>query len=336
MLNNPYFYHRMIRKYVILFGNLFNNITIVRKDETTNQEIKRLKVPILYGPKEKYITRIESNPDLQRETQITLPRMSFDVVGYTYDASRKQNSLLKIAKGDSASKVNSMYMGIPIDFNFELVVYSRNIDDGTHIVEQILPYFNPDYTLSAVTIPQMGFEKDIPVVFNDITNSIQYEGNFDSVRYVYWTLHFTLKGYLYGPITQPKIISKSITNIFNDPSIVSGNIVKINTTNGNNGTFKIEDIVYQGSNPQTANAYGFVLNWVPGTGKLELGGAQGTFQANNVIRASSTNAAYTIASFDATPLKLVEIDITPTPNTAMPGDNFGYDTTITEWPNTET
>tara|TARA_R110000868_G_scaffold173058_2_gene409068 strand:- start:516 stop:1289 length:774 start_codon:yes stop_codon:yes gene_type:complete len=251
-----------------------------------------------------------------------------------YDATRKQNSLLRHAKADSASKSNSMYMGVPYDLTFELNIYAKNIDDGTHIVEQILPYFNPDYTVTINAIPELGFLKDVPVILNSVTNNVQYEGNFDSVRYINWTLTFTVKANYYGPISKPKIIRKSITNIFNDPSIVRGNIIRINTENGNNGTFMIQDTIYQGSNPSTANAYGIVMSWNPTINKLEIGAAQGTFNVGNTIKATSTNATYTIESFDATPIKLVEIDITPKPNTAQPGDDFGYTTVITEWPAT--
>ena len=335
MLNNPYFYYQLSRKYVILFGSLFNDITVIRKDKDTGRELKRMNVPIIYGPKDKYITRINSDPDFQRETQITLPRMSFEIRSMAYDATRKQNSLLRHAKADSASKSNSMYMGVPYDLTFELNIYAKNIDDGTHIVEQILPYFNPDYTVTINAIPELGFLKDVPVILNSVTNNVQYEGNFDSVRYINWTLTFTVKANYYGPISKPKIIRKSITNIFNDPSIVRGNIIRINTENGNNGTFMIQDTIYQGSNPSTANAYGIVMSWNPTINKLEIGAAQGTFNVGNTIKATSTNATYTIESFDATPIKLVEIDITPKPNTAQPGDDFGYTTVITEWPDTE-
>lgn len=333
MLSNAYFYHQLLRKYVIIFGNMFSNITVVRKNKDTGQEIKRVKVPLIYGPKEKYITRIESDPDLQRGIGTILPRMSFEISGISYDATRKQNSLLKMAKGESASKVNSMYMGVPYDVNFDLIIYTRNIDDGTHIVEQIMPFFNPDYTVTADTVPEMGFLKDIPIILNNVTPRVEYEGNFDSVRYVYWTLNFTLKGYFYGPVTQPKIIRDSIVNIYNDVTL--GNIIKINTDVGNNGTFLIKDTIYQGDNPRTANAYGIVLNWSQTTGRLEIGGAQGNFKIDNTIRATSTNAAYKIVSFDATPIKLVTVDVKPNPIDAQPGDDFGYTTTITEWPDTE-
>lgn len=334
MLSNRHFYHQLVRKYVIVFGNMFNNISLIRKNKTTGLEIERLKIPIIYAPKEKYYARLQSDPDLARENQVTLPRMSFELTSFTYDPSRKQNSLLKNPKPLNSTSASSQYMGVPYDLGFELNIYARNIDDGTHIVEQILPYFNPDYTVSVNAIPELGFIKDVPIILNSVSNSVEHEGNFDSVRYVTWRLTFSMKAYFYGPISTTKIIRKIDTNIYNDPSVVAGYILKINTGTGG-GTFKIDDIVYQGNNYQTASAFGVVLQWNENNSSLTLGGVQGQFLTNNTIRAVSTNAAYNIASFDTSPLKLVNIHIEPKPNTANPGDDFGYDTTITEWPNIE-
>lgn len=335
MLNQSHFYYRLIRKYVILFGNLFNEITFL-KYNSDNTELSRIKVPIIYAPKDKMVTRYLSDPDLLKQTQNILPRLSFEIVpsGITYDPTRKQNSLLRMAKGDSASKVASSYMGVPYDFIFELNLYTKNIDDGTQIVEQILPYFNPDYTLTINPVPELGFLKDIPIILDQVVQNIQYEGNYDSVRYVNWTFTFTLKGYLFGPVTKPKIIRKSIANIFNDPSLVRGYITKINLGTGN-GSFTIGDTVYEGNRYDTASAYGIVNEYSPQLDKLILGGVQGNFNVNNTIRAVSTNAVYQIASFDATPIKLVNITVEPDPSDAQPGDDFGYSTTITEWPDTE-
>jgi hypothetical protein len=322
----------MIRKYVVLFGNMFNNISIVRKNKDSGVEIERFKVPILYAPKEKYIARLFSDPDLQREIQVVLPRMSFEMTGISYDVTRKQNSMLKNPTGPVSSTAQSQYMGVPYNLNFELNIYSRNIDDGAHIVEQILPYFNPDYTPTINPLTEMGFDKDTPIILNSVTNNIEHEGNFDAVRYVTWTITFTMKAYFYGPVTTSKIIRKIDVNIFNDPSLRSGYITRLNLGTGN-GTFKLEDTVYQGNNYQTATAYGIVLSWDDVNNKLSIGGTQGQFTVNNVIKAASTNASYNISSFDATPLKLVNIHIEPKPNTANPGDDYGYDTTITEYPN---
>lgn len=332
MLSNAHFYYKLLRKYVIIMGNMFDNITLVRYD-ASDVETKRIKVPLIYGPKDKFVTRIETDPDLLKDVGLILPRMSFELTNFSYDASRKQNSLLRVAKGDNASRVSSGYMGVPYDFNFELNIYAKTIDDGNHIMEQILPYFNPDYTVTITPVAELGFLKDIPIILNNVTQNIQYEGNYDSVRYVYFTLTFTLKGYFFGPISTPKIIRKAIANIFNDPSLVRGNVIRMNLANTGNGMFKTGDIIYQGNTYETATAYGFVNEWSNTNYRLVVGGAQGNFNVNNTIRAVTTNANYVIASFDATPLKLVKITVEPDPIDAEPEDDYGYSTTIEEYPN---
>ena len=335
MLSNTHFYYKLLRKYVIVFGTLFNDISIIRTEKDSTAEIKRWKVPIVYGPKDHFVTRLESDPDVLRELQNILPRMSFEITGINYDVARKQNSLLRVAKGDNASRVSSQYMGVPYDINFELNVYAKTIDDGNHIAEQIMPYFNPDFTLSMTPVSELGFLKDIPIILNNVTQNISYEGGFDTVRYVNWTFTFTLKGYFFGPISTPKIIRKSIANIFNDPSLVIGNVIRMNTDRGNNGTFQILDTVYQGANYDTATAYGRVTQWDYGSRKLMIGGTQGDWKADKPIKAISTNAAYTIVSFDATPLNLAKIVVEPNPIDAQPESDFGYTTTIQEFPNIE-
>lgn len=331
MLSNSYFYHKLTRKYVIAFGNMFNNITLKRLSSSGN-EIERVKVPIVYGPKDKYHTRLRSDPDLNRPIQVVLPRMSFELRGIQYDAQRKQNSLLRVSKESNPVRAKSQYMGVPYTLTFELQIYARNVDDGTHIVEQILPYFAPDYTVSVNLIPEIGFIRDLPITLNSVSNDIQYEGNFESVRYVYWTLNFTMKVDYYGAITEPKIIRKVLANIYNDPSIQSGNIVRINTDSGNSGTFNVGDIVYQGDTYQTATAFGTIYAWDVNTGKLVITGAQGQFLTNTFVKATSTNASYRLASFEVTPLKLVEIKIEPDPIDAQPGEDYGFTETISEWP----
>jgi hypothetical protein len=335
MLSNNYFYYKLTRKYVILFGNMFNNITVKRINRDTNTEIERFKVPIVYAPKEKYFARLRSDPDLNRPVQVILPRMSFELTGFSYDPARKQNSMLRQAKANTNSTVASNYMGVPYDLNFDLQIYARNVDDGTHIVEQILPYFTPDYTVTVDVIPELGFLKDVPIILNSVTSEIEHEGNFDAVRYVSWTLSFTMKAYYYGPISQPKIIRKVIANINNDPSLRSGYITRVNVDQGNAGDYKVDDIAYQGSNYDTASAYGVVTAWNSTTGKLTLAGVQGQFKVDNTIKAVSSNAAYNLASFEVSPLKLATVTIEPDPINANPDDDYGYTTTITEWPDTQ-
>lgn len=328
-----HFYHKLTRKYVVLFGTMFNNITIVRRNTDTGAEIERMKVPITYSPKEKYISRLRADPDLQRQIQIRLPRLSFELTGLAYDASRKQNSIMKVAKSNTAESGKSSYMNVPYDLTFELNLYARNIDDGTQIIEQILPYFVPDYTVTIDPVSSLGVLRDIPITLNSVQYNIEHEGNFDAVRFITWTLNFTMKVDYFGPVTNPKIIRKVIANIFNDPTLQAGYVTRINLNAGNSGKYYVDDIAYQGDSYESANAYGVVAGWSANTGKLTLTGVQGQFKIDNTIRALSSNARYQLDSFDVSPLKLAKITIEPDPIDAEPGDDYGFTTEILEWPN---
>ena len=260
--------------------------------------------------------------------------MSFEITGISYDAARKQNNLLKSAKPIAGgSTASSAYMGVPYDITFQLNVYARNIDDGAQIVEQILPFFNPDFTVSASMVPDLGFAKDIPVILDSVTNNVEYEGNYDSVRYVYWTLSYTMKLHFYGPVTTPKIIRTVYANIYNDQNLNPSFITQMLIANAN-GTFKVEDTVFQGDSYNTATAQGIVLSFREDTGLLTIGATQGSFTVNNTIHAVSTNANGQIASFYTPPHKMVEIKVEPNPIDAQIGDDYGYTTTITESPET--
>jgi len=315
---------------------MFNNILILRKNSNTGIELERFRVPIVYAPKEKYFARLRSDPDLNRPIQAILPRMSFEIVGFNYDSTRKQNSLLRNSKVNNASQVDSQYIGVPYDLSFDLQVYARNVDDGTHIVEQILPYFNPDYTVTIDSVPEMGFLKDVPIILNSVSNVIEHEGNFDAVRYVSWTLNFTMKAHYYGPVTPSKIIRKAITNIKADPGLYRGQIVKMKVSEEyGNGTIKIDDTIYQGENYTTAKAYGTVLRWSSNTGQLVIGGTQGTFVTGNAdIRTLNSDAVWQIDSFDTDPITYAEITIEPDPLDALANNDYGYTTTIIEFPDT--
>jgi hypothetical protein len=334
MLGNSPFYHQLTRKAVVLFGRLFDDIIVVRKNDQSGEEVNRFRVPLIYSPKEKMVTRIFSDPDLLRSIQIMLPRMGFEITGISYDATRKQNSLLKAARSNTTTHVSASYMGVPYDINFQLNIYTRNIDDGTNIVEQILPFFNPDFTVTTNMIPDLGMFKDVPVILNNVSNDIQYEGDYDSVRYVNWTLNFTMKMHYYGPISYPKIIRSVYANILQDPSLQSGYITRINVANAN-GVFKVDDLVYQGNTYSTATSYGTVVKYNSNTNQMVIGAVQGTFKVNNTIRAVSTNGVCTLDSFYVTPMKFAEILITPDPSNAEPTDDYGYNINITEWPDTE-
>lgn len=197
-----YFYHEILRKTVISFGTLFNNIIIKRTadDNTTNSVIK---VPLAYGPTQKFLARLEQSPDLNKPIQITLPRMSFEFVGLTYDPSRKltttQTFLTKSATDNT--EVKKAYMPVPYNMEFELSIMTKLNDDMLQIIEQILPYFQPSYTLTVNLVESIGETRDIPITLENINMQDDYEGDFNTRRALIYTLKFTAKTYLFGPIS---------------------------------------------------------------------------------------------------------------------------------------
>lgn len=207
------FYHGTIRKYVILFGTLFNNIYVNRPD-ASRDIIRTLRVPLSYGPKEKTLARTIADPKLDRPVAITLPRMSFELMTMTYAGQRKLPTVNKIpyVVGNDDNLLQYTYNPVPYDFQFQLNVMVRNADDGTRIVEQILPFFTPDWTATINIIPDINMVMDIPIVLNSIDSTDTYEGNFDTRRALIWTLNFTLKGYLFGPVKKQGVIKTAIVN----------------------------------------------------------------------------------------------------------------------------
>jgi len=332
MLSNRHFFFRLTRKYVSLFGSLFNNVTLVKyKDDGT--EISRSKVPIQYGPKERWVSRAATDENLDKPVQVNLPRMSFEIKRRGLDKTRKQQTLIKTVAANTNSRLASQFIGVPYNLDFELSIYVRNVDDGDQIIEQILPYFTPDLTPEVRLVVDVGITKDIPVILNGVDETIDYEGDGSKVRMITWTLSFTMQAYYFGHIASQGIIRKVITNIYNDPTLNAGYITVANLVTGN-GSFKLDDMIYQGATEGTATAIGVVTKWDANTGKLYISGTQGQFRVNTVIRAASTNANWNLHSFSVTPTKLVTITIDPDPLTADPDDDYGYTETITEFPDT--
>lgn len=186
--------HDVLRKYVILFGTLFNDIYINRKN-SAGAPVQTIRVPLSYGPKEKYLARLDGNPDLANKVAITVPRISFEMVSFEYDPDRKLNTLNRKTKNN-----RYMYQPVPYNIQFEMSVLVKNADDGTKIIEQILPYFTPEWTASIHLVPEMEDDPwDIPIILNDVSVQDSYEGNFETRRAIIWTLSFTMKGYIFGP-----------------------------------------------------------------------------------------------------------------------------------------
>ena len=191
-----YFYNEIFRKTIIGFGTLFNDITIKQEDST-------VKVPLAYGPTQKFLARLEESPDLNKRTSLTLPRMSFEFTGLQYDSSRKVTTTQQFTVKDNTTgkNTNKAYMPVPYSMQFELSVMCKLNDDALQIVEQILPYFQPQYNLTVNLLSSMNEKRDIPVILESVTMDDQYEGNFTSRRVLLYTLRFSAKTYLFGPVT---------------------------------------------------------------------------------------------------------------------------------------
>ncbi len=201
------FYHETIRKIVVAFGTMFNNIQLVRKDNDGNI-VQSMKVPLAYGPRQKFLVRLREDPDLTKQVAITLPRLGFEIRNLSYDSTRKLNRVQKFRKTKS-SKSNALdvqFMPVPYNLEFELYILSKNSDDALQIVEQILPYFQPDYTLTVNDMTDMGIKRDVPIVLNSITYEDDYEGDFATRRSIIYSMSFTSKFYLYGPVTSSGVI----------------------------------------------------------------------------------------------------------------------------------
>lgn len=219
MLNQK-FYWGTTRKAIIAFGNLFNNIHIDRRDAAGNI-VQTLKVPLSYAPKQKFLARITAQPeDPIQKTQTIIPRMAFEVVGIQYDPNRRVSLVQQNrAVNGTATTLNAQYAPTPYNINMALYSYTKNQDDGLQIIEQILPYFNPDFNLSINAIPQLGIKNDLPILLDSISFEDDYEGDFRTRRAIIWSLNFTMKLNYFGPINKQGIIKTTNVNTFSDPEL---------------------------------------------------------------------------------------------------------------------
>jgi hypothetical protein len=225
------YYHGTIRKYIISFGNLFNDIVIARLN-TAGERVQSIAVPLAYGPKEKFLVRLRQDPNFEQAVAITLPRMGFEITGMTYAPARKLSSTLKnvTLKSDDNDRLKTQYVPVPYDINILLSIFVSNADDGAQILEQILPYFRPEFTTNIRLIPEMNVVVDTPVVLQDISIEDTYEGDFDTRRALIYNLTFSMKAYIYGPVANQGVIKRSITNIFGDVPAGSAQIERLTVT----------------------------------------------------------------------------------------------------------
>lgn len=224
------FYNGLLRKYIVMFGTLINDIEIDREQQGIVKQTMR--VPVNYGPSQKYLVRTQEDPALTRQVAIQLPRMSFEMTGFNYDSARRLNPTRKFSQTTSGSinTIKSVFTPTPFDINFQLNIMVKNEEDGLRIIEQIIPFFTPEYTVAIKLLDTMDMPFDIPIVFQGFSTEDTYEGDFETRRAIIHTLEFTVKGYLFGPVSSnSSIITLANTNIFEDINTTSS----FNTSNAN-------------------------------------------------------------------------------------------------------
>ena len=195
-----YYYHEIMRKTIVAFGTLFNQIYI-RHDDRSGNTYSDLKVPLAYGPSQKFLARLEQQEDLNKPVQITLPRMSFEMNNIQYDSTRKVGITQTFKAVDkNTSAVKKVFMPVPYNVGFELNILTKLNDDALQIVEQILPYFQPSFNVTIDLIDSIGEKRDVPIVLDSISFQDDYEGDFSTRRALIYTLRFTAKTYLFGPV----------------------------------------------------------------------------------------------------------------------------------------
>jgi hypothetical protein len=243
MLNNQVFYHGIIRKCIVAFGTLFSDIYIDRRegDSVTGNVIQRLQIPLAYAPKEKWLVRLDSDPTLENHTYVSLPRMSFEIIGYNYDPMRKMNRLQQITCSDGTTNMNKVYSPVPYNIDLTMYVITKTQEDGLQIIEQILPTFTPEYTLKVNYTTEPNVVMDVPIILNSVSVSDEYDGDFQTRRFVTHTLNFQMKVNLFGSTGNNSIINTVMANIgqnedFSNPNrlyTANGDITTVTVTSEN-------------------------------------------------------------------------------------------------------
>ena len=219
-----YFYNESMRRMTIGFGQIFNNIQIKRKDDT-GKVIQTIRVPLAYGPKEKFLVRLDQQSSLSnREFAITLPRMGFEISSISYDPTRKLTRIQKFKQVKSAADgkvLDFNYTPVPYNISYNLYSFTASAEAGLQIIEQILPFFQPDFTVTINAIPSLNIKRDIPIILNSVNYEDTYSGDFTTRRAVIYTLNFTAKTYLFGPSTSQKVIKTVQTDQYSDTDRVN-------------------------------------------------------------------------------------------------------------------
>jgi hypothetical protein len=330
MLSSQHFYHRITRKLVVAFGTIFNDLKLYRYNKAGTTEIERITVPLMYSQKEKFYQRITQDPELTKETAINLPRMSFEMTQISYDPLRKVSRFNQQFTANSNTSIKTI-TSAPYNFDFILNIYVRNTEDGTQIIEQILPYFSPDYTVTIDLVGISDLKVEIPVVLQSINYNVSDTGGGNETRVLVWELNFTAKAYLYGPIGTGKIIRNVQANTYNNTWNDTGER-KVALTSGA-GNYKVGELIFEGRTASAANSTGYVKSWDPVANNLIINDVSGILTVGSVLKGAVTNTAYTISSFGINDNQLTNLTVVPSPLSANIDTAFGFTETLEEYPN---
>lgn len=321
MFNNI-FGHGTLKKYITYFGTIFNNIWIQRFDSNGNK-IQESKVPLNYGPREKFLARFEGNPELDRPIAIQLPRMAFEVTNIYYDSTRKFSSVNRttIVDPNSPNGVKYQYQSVPYNIEFTLSVMTKSVEDGTFIIEQILPYFTPSWSATLNINSDMNQKHDIPITLEVVDQEDTYEGDFINRRAIIWTLKFTMKAYFFGPTIQAN------TGIIKDISI------NLNIPNSN---ISVDEASPLNTDPsETIHIVpGMFANGMATSASVHLytyslANTIGTFQVTEKIYVNGNNYAY-VASSNSTTLSTRNIHGSISNGNIITGLNTGATATVVD------
>lgn len=291
--------------------------------------------------------RLRGDPEMLKKTQIVLPRMSYEMTGFSYDSSRKLNTSGKNFASSPTGGANalSMYNPVPYDFDFNLTIYVRNVEDGNQIIEQIVPYFTPDYTIKLNLVPEMNMVKNVPFVLKGVEQIIESDGDFSSeVRTVMWTLRFTAKAFIFGAVKDVPLISNTEINaigssafpnsIFStfdgEGACCTGNVSKYFVMDSNGcGNYYKGEIVYQGHSLDYAYASGKVLEWEADTNEIIITSICGNFKLNQPIVGTDSFAIHVPVSTSNTS-SIIRMTVQPEPPNANANSCFTANVTFTE------
>jgi len=326
-----YTYNKIIRKCVIGFGTLFNNIEC-RKENKDGSIYSRMKVPLAYGPRQKFLARLEQQADLNQKVAITVPRLSFEMTGISYDSSRKLAPTTLTLQANTANAVKKQFTPVPYNLDFELNVISKTNDEALEITEQILPIFQPSYQITIKMVDDMQDFRDVPIVLNSINYSDDYEGSFDEKKITLITMSFTVKAYIFGPVGTQAPIKKAKADIYTTmPSATATRQVEYQVTpraltdQNQDGTTELAGAIT--AKNLTIEVVDFVN--IPTQSYIEIGNevlyVKSKTSPNKLSVRRAQNGTKASAATAGTPVDLVDVQ-----DDALltGGDDFGFSETV--------